>query len=46
MIVKSQNIKGEIEIPSSFEDFEGFDGRAVKTFNGTPFAIQFGSELD
>ena len=46
MITKCQNIRGEIVIPSSFDDFSGYDGQAVKTFNGLSCAFKFGSEVD
>ena len=46
LITKSQNIRGEVKIPSDFDDFNGYDGLAVKTFNGTPFAMKFGSNVD
>ena len=46
MLVKSQNFRGEVEIPADFDDFTGYDGRAVKTVNCSPFAIRFGSSTD
>ena len=46
LISKSQNIRGEVQIPSGFEGFEGYDGRAAKTHNGLPFVIKFGSQMD
>ena len=33
-------------MPSGFDDFKGYDERAVKTINGTPFVIKFGSQMD
>ena len=45
MIKKSQNIRGEVQIPSDFDDFSGQDNKAV-TINIEPFAIRFGSPVD
>ena len=39
---KSQNIRGELSIPSDFADFVGFDGLAEKTGNPDPHTIRFG----
>ena len=46
MIEKSQNIKGEVLFPGDFDGFAGYDGQAVKTFNGKAWSIPFGSEVD
>ena len=46
LIAKSQNIAGEIEVPHDFDNFNGYDGLASRTFNGIPFCFRFGSEID
>ena len=46
LVLKCQNVRGEVEIPADFENFNGFDGLAVRTFNGIPFCIRFGSVFD
>ena len=45
-IVKSQNIKGVVQIPSDFEFFRGYDGRVERVHDGFPFCVKFGSQLD
>ena len=46
MIKKAQNTRGEITIPSDFDDLYGYDGKACKSTNIDRCTIRFGSPVD
>jgi hypothetical protein len=45
MIIKSQNIRGEIKIPEHFTDFRGYDKKAETSGKTDSFIIKFASPV-